>query len=56
MANPANSVRINMAGRVSRAYRMPQIRHMKEIFRGGLQVANTALNIPVSSRITIRRK
>jgi hypothetical protein len=56
LANSANQVRINMAGNVPRAYRMPQIRHMKELRRGGLQVANASLGIPLSAKITIRRK
>lgn len=43
-----------MAGNVTKALRMPQIAHMKEINRQGLNSVN-ALGIPLSARITIRR-
>lgn len=55
MANPSNTRRGNFASGI-RTLRQPPIRHMKTIFRGGLQIANTALSIPIGSKITIRRK
>lgn len=44
-----------VGGSFSRS-RMPQIKHLKELKRQGLQVANAALGIPLGAKITIRRK